>query len=208
MEDILLKLLLALLVGGLIGAERETRVGQGLRTMMLICLGATMFTVFSRIFAEGEGDPRRIAAAVVTGVGFLGAGMILRHQGAILGITTAASIWLVAALGMGIGMGQYVMVGAATILVLIVLWAIPRFQQLTNARRTYTYETVGPLDEKKYEALYGLMKGNGLQVSEGTISKKGEQMTCVWRAYGKPSSHEATMRSFLVDRELYEFRVL
>ena len=153
MEDILLKLVLALLVGGLIGAEREIRVGQGLRTMMLICLGAAMFTVFSRIFAVGEGDPRRIAAAVVTGVGFLGAGMILRHQGAVVGITTAASIWLVAALGMGIGMGQYLMVGAATVLVLIVLWAIPRFQQLTNARRTYTYEAVCPLNEKKYEAL-------------------------------------------------------
>lgn len=207
MENILLKLVLALLVGGLIGAERETRVGQGLRTMMLICLGAAMFTVFSRIFAVGEGDPRRIAAAVVTGVGFLGAGMILRHQGAILGITTAASIWLVAALGMGIGMGQYLMVGAATILVLIVLWAIPRFQQLTNARRTYTYEAVGPLDEKKFDELYGVMKGNGLQVSDGTISKKGEQMTCVWRAYGRPANHESTMRSFLVDGDVHEFRV-
>ena len=149
MDETVVKLLLAVLVGGLIGAEREIRVGQGLRTMMLICLGAAMFTVFSRIFAVGQGDPRRIAAAVVTGVGFLGAGMILRHQGAVVGITTAASIWLVAALGMGIGMGQYLMVGVATVLVLIVLWAIPRFQQLTNARRTYVYEAVCPVDENK-----------------------------------------------------------
>jgi putative Mg2+ transporter-C (MgtC) family protein len=133
--------------------------------------------------------------------------MILRHQGAVLGITTAASIWLVAALGMGIGMGQYLMVGAATVLVLIVLWAIPRFQQLTNARRTYTYEAVCPLDEEKYEALYGVMKGNGLRVSDGTISKKGERMTCQWRAYGRPDRHEATMISFLADGDVHEFRV-
>ena len=129
-------------------------------------------------------------------------GLVISYTG-----STAASIWLVAALGMGIGMGQYLMVGAATILVLIVLWAIPRFQQLTNARRTYSYEAVGPLDEKKFDELYRVMKGNGLQVSDGTISKKGEQMTCVWRAYGRPANHESTMRSFLVDRDVHEFRV-
>jgi putative Mg2+ transporter-C (MgtC) family protein len=207
MDETVVRLLLAVLVGGLIGAEREVRVGVGLRTMMLICLGAAMFTVFSEVFAVGQGDPRRIAAAVVTGVGFLGAGMILRHQGGVLGLTTAATVWLVAALGMGIGMGQYLMVGVATLLVLVVLWVIPRFQQLTQARKTYTYEVVCPLDENKYDELHGVLKGNGLQVSEGTISKKGEQMTCVWRAYGKPKDHEAAELSLLADRDVYEFRV-
>ena len=66
-SDLLLKVILAVLVGGVIGAEREFRTGIGLRTMMLICLGATLFTIYSSIFAFGEGDPRRIAAAVVTG---------------------------------------------------------------------------------------------------------------------------------------------
>jgi putative Mg2+ transporter-C (MgtC) family protein len=70
MDDLILKLLLAVIVGGLIGAERELRTGIGLRTMMLISLGATLFTVYSDIFAVDQGDPRRIAAAVVTGVGF------------------------------------------------------------------------------------------------------------------------------------------
>ena len=69
MEEIL-KLLLAVLVGGLIGSEREFRHGLGLRTLMLVCLGSTLFTMYSDLFAWGEGDPRRIAAAVVSGVGF------------------------------------------------------------------------------------------------------------------------------------------
>ena len=135
-EDLLFKLLLAAIVGALIGAEREVRTGFGLRTLMLICLGATLFTIYSDVFAFGEGDPRRIAAAVVTGVGFLGAGMILRHKGGVFGLTTAATVWLVAALGMGIGIGLYAIVAVATVLVLIVLWAIPLLQNLTNARQT------------------------------------------------------------------------
>ena len=208
MDETLFKLLLAVLVGGLIGVEREVRVGVGLRTMMLIGLGAAMFTIFSAIFAVDQGDPRRIAAAIVTGVGFLGAGMILRHQGGVMGLTTAATVWLVAALGMGIGLGKYLMVGVATLLVLIVLWAIPRFQQLTNARRTHTYEAVCAIDEKKYDELYAVIKGNGLNVTEGTMSKKGNQMTCVWRAHGRPDNHEAAMASLLVDRDVHEFRIL
>jgi putative Mg2+ transporter-C (MgtC) family protein len=208
MEETIVKLLLALLVGGLIGAEREFRVGLGLRTMMLICLGATLFTIYSAVFAVGEGDPRRIAAAVVTGVGFLGAGMILRHQGSVLGLTTAATVWLVAALGMGIGMGLYAMAGAATILVLIVLWAIPRLQVLTSARKTYTYQAVCPLHEKKYQELSAVLKENGLRVTDGTMSKKDAQLTCTWRVYGKPKKHEAAMADFLMDADVREFAVL
>ena len=81
MEELLVQPLMAIFVGGVIGMEREFRTGIGLRILMLICLGLTLFTIYSDIFAFGVGDPRRIAAAVVTGVGFLGAGMILRHRG-------------------------------------------------------------------------------------------------------------------------------
>jgi putative Mg2+ transporter-C (MgtC) family protein len=125
---------------------------MGLRTLTLICLGATLFTIYSDIFSFGEGDPRRIAAAVVTGVGFLGAGMILRHRGSVFGLTKAATVWLVAALGMGIE--QYDLVGLATVLVLIVLWAIPLLQRLAHARQTLTYELLGPAQEEKYQELY------------------------------------------------------
>ena len=208
MGQMVFQLILAVIVGGLIGAERQIRVGVGLRTLMLICLGATMFTIYSDIFSFGEGDPRRIAAAVVTGVGFLGAGMILRYRGGIFGLTTAASVWLVAALGMGIGIEQYALVGIATVLVLVVLWLIPHVQRLTNARQTLTYEIVSPIDEKKFEALSQQFKDDGLTVNQAIISKKEKQMTCIWRVYGSPKKHDRLMLKLLTDAELDEVQVV
>ena len=118
-EDII-KLLLAVLTGGLIGAEREFRdKAAGFRTIILICVGAALFTMFS-LRLGGDKDPVRIAASVVSGVGFLGAGAILRSDGRIVGLTTASTIWLAAALGMGIGGGQYLISGLGAIVVLLV----------------------------------------------------------------------------------------
>ena len=208
MDETLLKLLLAVVVGGLIGAEREFRTGMGLRTLMLICLGATLFTIFSSIFSFGEGDPRRIAAAVVTGVGFLGAGMILRHQGGVLGLTTAATAWLVAALGMGIGLGEYRMIVVATLLVMAVLWAIPLLQRLTNARQTLTYEVLGQVEEKKYQALHDIFSAYKLKITKSTISKEKTGIRYFWRAYGRPDDHTAAMVAFLAEEDVQEFRVL
>ncbi|MCJ7512079.1 MAG: MgtC/SapB family protein [Anaerolineales bacterium] len=97
-ED-LLKLGLAVMAGGLIGIEREYRdKAAGLRTLIFICLGAALFTILSSRLA-GDNDPTRIAAGIVAGVGFLGAGVILREGGRVVGLTTAAAIWHTTALG-------------------------------------------------------------------------------------------------------------
>ena len=208
MDETVLKLLLAVVVGGLIGAEREIRVGAGLRTLMVICVGATLFTIYSGLFTPDQGDPRRIAAAVVTGVGFLGAGMILRHEGGIYGLTTAATVWLVAALGMGIGMGEYFMVGIATILAMIVLVAIPFLQQISNVRRTLVYEAICPLDNSLYDEITGIFKRNKLRVRNRSMAKKDGQMICTWQVYGSPKNHDLTMAKFLEDPEVKEFRVV
>jgi putative Mg2+ transporter-C (MgtC) family protein len=208
MDDTILKLLLAVVVGGLIGAEREFRTGMGLRTLMLICVGATLFTIFSDIFAFGEGDPRRIAAAVVTGVGFLGAGMILRHQGGIFGLTTAATAWLVAALGMGIALGEYVLVITATLLVLLVLWAIPLLQRLTSARQTLTYDVLISSPEQKHKDLLAILKSNRLRVTKSTVSKSSSGLNYVFRAYGKPDDHQEAMSAFVAQEAVEEFRTV
>ncbi len=103
-EDVA-RLLFAVLVGGLIGAEREYRDKvAGFRTIIFICLGATLFTLFS-VKLGGAGDPARIAANIVSGVGFLGAGAILRSGERVTGLTTAASIWTTAAIGLAAGRG-------------------------------------------------------------------------------------------------------
>jgi putative Mg2+ transporter-C (MgtC) family protein len=207
MGEEIFQLFLAVIVGAIIGSERQIRVGQGVRTLSLICLGATLFTIYSDIFTDESFDPTRIASAVVTGVGFLGAGMILRHRGATVGLTTAASVWLVAALGMGLGIGEYVLVGVGTVLVLFVLWVIPRIRRLTQTRETYTYETISPADEQKFEALSRLFEKQKLQVIDSSVSKKAGQMDCVWRVYGTPERHEHMKRELLTDSDLEEVNV-
>ena len=208
MMETTLQLLMAVLVGGLIGSEREFRHAMGLRTLMLVCLGATMFTIYSDHFALGEGDPRRIAAAVVSGVGFLGAGVILREQGRILGLTTAASVWIVAALGMGIGIGMYAFVSAGTVLVFAILWGIPRLKALSNARTTRTYQATCLMDEPKYDELTAMFGAAKLTVNDQTVSKRNDRMVCTWQAYGHPRGHDQVMNSFLAEPTVVEFDVL
>src|SRR6478752_5046840 len=102
-EEMILKLLLVIAVGGVIGVERELRSkSAGFRTMILICLGSFLFTTFSMVVSHVS--PDRIASNIVTGIGFLGAGVIFHSDNRVNGITTAATIWAVAALGMGIAM--------------------------------------------------------------------------------------------------------
>jgi putative Mg2+ transporter-C (MgtC) family protein len=154
----------------------------------------------------GQGDPRRIAAAVVTGVGFLGAGMVLRREDGVAGLTTAAAVWLVAALGMGIAIGMYEVVAAATVGVLIILWAVPLIQRRMNAPSTQTYVAVCKLNESKYDQLHDQIKGEGLRVGKRSVAKNGEEMTCTWRVHGPHAKHERVARMILNDPDVWEFR--
>ncbi len=125
--EMTLRLLLAVALGAIIGYQRE-RAGKtaGLRTHVLICLGSALFTVAS-IYGFGiTTDPARVAAGVVAGVGFLGAGAVLHREGGLVaGLTTAATIWAVAGIGMAAGAGLYLVSAVTTVLVLVVLF-IPR----------------------------------------------------------------------------------
>jgi putative Mg2+ transporter-C (MgtC) family protein len=121
--EVFTRLLVAAALGGIIGLERElTGKEAGLRTMILICVGSALFTEMSQVLGAGSGaDSTRIASNIVTGIGFLGAGTIL-HQGAtVKGLTTAATIWVAAAVGMAAGAGDYVRATGTTILVLLIL---------------------------------------------------------------------------------------
>jgi len=126
--ELIQRLLLAVAIGGLIGAEREMRrKSAGFRTNILIALGAAIFTICSMTIGQGAGDPTRIAAQIVTGIGFLGAGTILRNRDGVHGLTTAATVWVNAALGIAAGGGQYhlaIIGGVITVSVLLVLGPI------------------------------------------------------------------------------------
>ena len=120
--DLLGTLAMAIVLGAAIGLERELRgKAAGLRTNVLICVGSALFTWLSMEIAGPYGDPGRIAAQVVTGVGFIGAGTILHSRGHISGLTSAATIWLVAAIGVAVGAGAVVEATGATLFVLLVL---------------------------------------------------------------------------------------
>ena len=133
--EYLVSVSLAALAGGLVGLEREYRdKSAGFRTMILIAVGSCLFTILSGIIGEAySGDGARVAAAVVSGVGFLGAGVIIQKGVTIHGLTTAASIWLVASLGMGMGVGEYSLVFMVTFGVLVVLWFLPTFERKIDA---------------------------------------------------------------------------
>jgi putative Mg2+ transporter-C (MgtC) family protein len=126
--DVLIKLAVSLLIGLIIGGERQYRnKSAGFRTIALICLGATVFTILSDEVGVTTGGSR-IAANIVTGIGFLGAGAIMREGMNVTGLTTASTIWLAAALGMAVGIGEYGLASLAMVLTFIVLTALERFQ--------------------------------------------------------------------------------
>ena len=121
--EILLKIILCLLFGGVIGAERELRSkSAGFRTMMMICLGSGMFTLCSTLLEGNASEATRISSNIVTGIGFLGAGVIFKGDVGVNGITTAATIWVTAAVGMLVGGGYFAIAAIATIAVEIILF--------------------------------------------------------------------------------------
>ena len=133
--ELMLRLLLAAGLGAAIGVERELRQKPaGLRTNILIALGSALFVAISIAFAHAGGTPDRIAAQVVTGIGFLGGGAILRSGTSVHGMTTAATIWVNAAVGMAAGAGLYAIAIAATVIALVVLALLPPLERYFERR--------------------------------------------------------------------------
>ena len=146
----LVRLVLAAILGGAIGLERELRHRPaGLRTNMFICFGAAMFTILSSGLAGVPSDAARIAAQIIPGIGFIGAGSILHNRGLTTGLTTAATLFVVASVGMAAGGGLYVTAVFATAVVLIVLFALGRMEKTVNLKTLLnSYEvTGGSVDE-------------------------------------------------------------
>ena len=129
-----LRLVVALLLGSVIGVERELqRMPAGFRTHALVSLGSALFTIISAEAFSGPGaDPTRIAAQIVSGIGFLGGGAILHYGGTVRGLTTAASLWSVAAVGMAAGAGLYIMATVGTVLVVMALEVFQRMERVTK----------------------------------------------------------------------------
>ena len=201
----IIRLLFAVFIGGLIGIERELHFkAAGFRTMMLICVGAALFTMFS-IRIGGPSDPARIAAQIVTGVGFIGAGVILHEKGEVRGITTAASIWAAAALGIGIGAGYLIFAGIATAIMLFVAAVLPGFERriVRTVARAYTITT--HLDPDRRPQLVETFQRCGLQAHCDSQSKRDDIMQTVWHVTGSAQAQEQAVALFYADPEVLEF---
>ena len=134
--NLALRLTVGLVLGAIIGFERELhRQPAGFRTHSLVSLGAALFTVVSAFgFAGPTVDPTRIAAQIVSGIGFIGAGTILQYRGHIRGLTTAASLWSVAAIGTAAGAGLFVVAITGSILILVILSLLDQVEEVTRRR--------------------------------------------------------------------------
>jgi putative Mg2+ transporter-C (MgtC) family protein len=205
-EDVL-KIGLAILAGGIVGMEREFRdKSAGFRTLIFICMGSAVITMLSARLAPAS-DPNRIAANIVTGIGFLGAGAILRDGLRITGLTTAATIWLTAALGMAIGGGQYMMAGILVVFSIIVLWVFPFVEiGIDRIREQHTYEVVCPVDLEKISLLEARVRELGLKIRTNQHVKEGQEMHCSWEISGSPDKHARLVKYLFSDPDIKEFR--
>ena len=137
------------MLGAVIGFERELhRQPAGFRTHSLVAVGSALFTIISAYgFAGPSVDPTRIAAQIVSGIGFIGAGTILQHRGNIRGLTTAASLWSVAAIGMAAGAGMLAIATIGTFLILVVLSVLDRIEEVARRRMGIGPDEPEPTDE-------------------------------------------------------------
>ena len=203
----LIKIGLAVLIGGIIGAEREFRdKAAGFRTIILITVGSALFTIFSMSMDPGF-TRTRIAANIVTGIGFLGAGAIVREHGRIGGLTTAATIWLSAALGMGIGAGELIFVLISTLIVIIVLLVFPRLELwIDHIRESRTYKiVVSAANADKIDKINEALAAHELQIYEHHQSKTGNTIIGTWHTIGSPKHHEKFALIMVKDKEIEDF---
>jgi putative Mg2+ transporter-C (MgtC) family protein len=193
--ELLVQLLLAALMGAIVGLERELRgKPAGLRTNTLICLGATLFTVLSHQMAGPHGDPARIAAQILRGVGFIGAGTILHMRGSVSGLTSAATIWVVAAIGMALGSGAYVEAIGTTLLVISLLSGLGFLEgmiarQLTRGRLIcHTRPETAAFDE-----LSEVIRRSGLEIMESLRRQEGPDQVIEFDLRGAKRLHDQAM---------------
>jgi putative Mg2+ transporter-C (MgtC) family protein len=202
-QDILLKLVLSIIIGGILGAEREYRSkSAGFRTLTLICLGAAIFTIFSRIIG-GTGNPDRIASNIVTGIGFVGAGVVFKgdNTSKVNGITTAAMIWVTAALGMAIGAGYWLLAIIATGMVLVVLFLFSLVEhRIDRANQLHKYRIVCPFENETLHRFELLFQSHHLRFKRVRQGKSVENMiTGEWLVQGTEQNHRHVIHELMRD---------
>lgn len=205
-QNELLLIFISVLLGVLIGAEREYRnKSAGLRTFILVCFGACLFTILS--IKIGVDDPDRIAANIITGIGFLGAGVIFKGDNKIDGITTATTIWATASIGMAVGSGYVYLSLLGTVLVLLILSALTYLENIIDRNHKIIEYKIGILNPDDIHYCEELFKKHHLKFKTSKQQYAQGNLTTSWILTGKKANHESLVRELISDSKItaYQF---
>jgi len=211
------KISIAALLGAVIGLEREwSGKPAGLRTNMLICVGATLFTTISMTLADGyvdfehaNADAARIAAQIVSGVGFLGAGTIIQSRGSVTGLTTAATMWVVAAIGMAVGVEAYMFSIGTAAFVLLALILLRQFEFRLINQATSDLEVRLKDDKKLLEWVEKKADEKNIKAVRTALKKDktGDMLTVSYEINGCESNFAALQTALIENAGVYEINV-
>lgn len=203
-RDILL-IMLSVLIGLLIGIEREYRnKSAGLRTFILVSFGSCLFTILS--LKIGLANPDRLAANIITGIGFLGAGVIFKEDNKVSGITTATTIWATASLGMCVGAGYIFLAFIGVGLVLMILALLTYLQTyIDNYHKIKDYE-LQTLSEADFEHTEQLIRSMGFKAFVISQRYNKESLNTVWRLTGNVNQHRALVETLRRDRQVVAYQ--
>ena len=203
LED-LTKLLVALVIGAIIGAEREYRTkSAGFRTVILITVGSTLFTIVSNLMSNDG----RVASNIVTGIGFLGAGAIFKEGASVKGLTTATTIWISAAIGMAIGVGQYslaISVVTIVILVLVGFTWLPTLIDKLNTELVYNF-TLDTLDYLHIENLESIFKTSNVKFKCVKQSKRNDTIQLSYTIKASQENHKKLVIDLFNEKTVLSF---
>jgi len=210
--EVILKLLLATALGGLIGLERETsKKPAGFRTNILICIGSTMMMILSALLLKGKEesvvDITRIAAGVITGIGFMGAGTIIQSRGMVIGLTTAAGLWAVAVLGLVIGSGYYFIAIIFTAIIIITLFILGKIEAEHLKKETYHYTVKSESSKNVLLDIKKIALHEGIKFKEISHKKEGT-LAIISFAFEAPDENEQGFYKSLTDlKEIKELKI-
>jgi putative Mg2+ transporter-C (MgtC) family protein len=194
------RLLMACAMGGVIGLEREWRhKASGLRTNMLICMGAALFTMLSAVVAgDGSSNKGQIASNIVQGIGFLGAGLILHTRSRVLGLTSAATVWVVAAIGMACGAGLYLEAAIATLIVYVSLQFIGLLEARSGWKRfPMLYEVRGSDEQTMFAEILKVLDREHLRLVILDRDKVGAQQRVTFTLSASSARHKKLLAALI-----------
>ncbi|MDQ2973382.1 MAG: MgtC/SapB family protein [bacterium] len=208
-SDALLRLLVAAGLGGLVGLEREYRdKSAGFRTQILIALGSSLFTIIALELASDiaiASDPGRIIGYIVAGIGFLGAGAIMKDNFTVKGLTTSSTIWLGAGIGIAAGAGYFAIGTAATAIALFALIALPEVENWIDHRKKDHRYVITITSKQTLDEVLSHFKASKLKIIDYRRSMRDDKYILRIMTFGKPSIHRRIEEYLLENEDVTDF---